>query len=702
MTYSLFISCPKGMEYLLGDELSALGLSITKTTPMGVYGEVDNLTLVYRLCLWSRIANRIQLILFNGHLLNDEQSIYRLCHQFHWQKVFTSDKTFAIEFHGKSKSIRNTMYGAQLVKDAIVDYFKRHGRRPDVDKTNPDVRLHAYLKHNELTVSLDLCGYSLHQRGYRKTPGLAPLKENVAAAVLMRSNWPSLSQQGLSLVDPFCGSGTLLIEAALIATQTAPGLLRQDQALKHWVAHVPSLWDKTRDAAKQQITPLTNRLIGFDSNPRAINLAQQSAHMAGFADDIHFKQQAINDYHPIDGQGIIVTNPPYGERLDETSALIPVYQNLGHAMSQQLSWQAFVLTTNPMLAKATGLRSHKQYQFYNGPLEAQLYCFKLDNNKQYDNIESKSSSDNQTLKNRLLKNKKHLNKWLQREDIQCYRLYDADIPEYACAIDVYDDWVHVQEYAAPRSIAQHKAEQRVLDMMKTLPQVLSVPPSQLILKQRKPQKGSNQYQSVNNKQQFLTVREGKAKFYLNLHDYLDTGLFLDHRALRRHFHETTAGKLVLNCFCYTGTFSVQAALGGAKTVNVDLSNTYLNWAKKNFKLNQLKLEEHQFIQADCLEWLKQAEQHFDVILLDPPSFSNSKRMKSTLDIQRDHVPLINSAMKLLNPKGCLYFSTNLRKFKLSPLLQGYRIKEITQKTLDEDFKRSKPSHQCFLFENKLD
>lgn len=227
MKYSLFVSCPKGLEYLLEEELKGLGLEITRVSPQGVYGEAS-LTVTYQLCLWSRIANRVQLILFSGAAFN-EQTMLQLCKHFHWQTVFTQDKSIAVEFHGASEHIRNTMFGAQVVKDGIVDHFRQlNGSRPSVDKDNPQILIHAYLKNDILTISLDLTGYSLHQRGYRSQAGLAPLKENVAAALLIRAKWPELAAKGYGLHDPFCGSGTLVIEAAMMAAHVAPGLLRQD------------------------------------------------------------------------------------------------------------------------------------------------------------------------------------------------------------------------------------------------------------------------------------------------------------------------------------------------------------------------------------------------------------------------------------------------------------------------------------------
>lgn len=276
MKYSLFISCPKGLEYLLEEEVKALGLHVTRVSPQGVYGEGD-IAVIYQLCLWSRLANRVQLLLFSGQAHN-EQSLYQLCNQFPWQTVFTADKTLAIEFHGSSAHIRNSMFGAQVVKDGIVDHFRQFkGLRPSIDREKPQIRLHAHLKQDIVTVSFDLTGYSLHQRGYRTQAGEAPLKENIAAALLLRAKWPQLAAKGYSLHDPFCGSGTIVIEAAMMASHIAPGLLRQDQSLNHWAQHQPSLWEKIRALALQQVKPLSVKLRGTDSNPKSIKIAYANA-----------------------------------------------------------------------------------------------------------------------------------------------------------------------------------------------------------------------------------------------------------------------------------------------------------------------------------------------------------------------------------------------------------------------------------------
>jgi 23S rRNA (guanine2445-N2)-methyltransferase / 23S rRNA (guanine2069-N7)-methyltransferase len=700
MNYSVFVSCPRGLEYLLEEEVKALGLRVTRVSPQGVFGEASIQTL-YQLCLWSRIANRVQLMLFSGYAGN-ENALRQLCTDFHWQTVFSPDKTLAVEFHGSSEHIRNTMYGAQLVKDGIVDHFRRlNGTRPSIDKERPQILIHAYLKNDELSVSFDLNGYSLHQRGYRTQAGMAPIKENVAAALLIRAKWPELAAQGYMLHDPFCGAGTLVIEAAMMASHVAPGLLRQDQSLNYWAQHQESLWEKLREEALAQVKSLPITLIGTDADPKAITFAKANAERAGVAPLVSFKCLSLEEsFTAVDMgiKGVLVCNPPYGERLGDTTQLVPVYQQLGKNLhTHYKGWKAAVITSSPVLAKAIGLRSNKQYTLYNGAMECKLYCFDVSaDNELKGTMNGPLSEHAQMLLNRLEKNYRHLRKWAEKSHISCYRVYDADLPEYAYAIDIYNDHAVLQEYASPASIPAHKAEKRSLEVLQVVPRALGFAADKLVVKQRKQQKGSNQYEKMAQTRKTMIVSEGNAKLRVNLYDYLDTGLFLDHRPLRLSFGKLTPGTRFLNCFCYTGSASVHAALAGALTTNVDLSNTYLLWAEDNFRLNQIDLAKHQFVQYDCREWLRVTRDRFDVIFLDPPSFSNSKRMTDTLDIQRDHSSLINSAMRLLNPGGVLYFSTNLRQFKLdAELSEKYSIQDISAQTIDQDFKRNSKIHYCF-------
>ena len=698
MNFSLFVSCPKGLEYLLEEEVKILGLKIHRVNPQGVYGEGD-LSLIYRLCLWSRLANRIQLILCQGNAAH-QKSLYETCYAFPWHTVFANDKTLAIEFHGTSPTFRNSMFGAQVIKDAIVDYFRNEqGVRPTIDRESPDIRLHAYLKNDVITVSLDLVGTSLHQRGYRISAGSAPIKENIAAAMLLRAKWPALSAEGFDLHDPFCGSGTIVIEAAMMAANLAPGLLRKDQSFKHWTQHQPLLWESIQTEARLKIKSPTIRILGTDLDASVIAKAQANAEQAGVAEWVHFETVALADCQGGAKQGLMITNPPYGERLGDAVPWIALYQQLGHILhSRYDGWQAGILTSNPMLAKAIGLRSQKQYTLYNGALECKLYCITVNAENELKTADQSPLSDGaEMLYNRLQKNYDHLKKWAKREQISCYRVYDADLPEYAYAIDIYNDHAVLQEYAAPAIIAADKVEKRSREVLQVVPRALGMAPQSMIIKQRKQQKGTSQYQKITETKRTMMVTEGQAKLMVNLHDYIDTGLFLDHRLLRLRFAKLPKGIRFLNCFCYTATASVHAALAGALTTNVDLSNTYLRWAEENFKLNHIDVSKHQFIPYDCLQWLKDTSDHFDVIFLDPPSFSNSKRMLGALDIQRDHASLIDATMRLLNRGGTLYFSTNFRSFVLSTdIMEKYSVRDISDETIDVDFKRNKRIHRCFM------
>ncbi len=306
------------------------------------------------------------------------------------------------------------------------------------------------------------------------------------------------------------------------------------------------------------------------------------------------------------------------------------------------------------------------------------------------------------LANRLVKNRKHLAKWLKREGISCYRLYDADLPEYAVAVDVYEGercWVNVQEYEAPKSIDPKSARRRLREALGVIPEVLDVPQDQVFFKVRRQQKGAAQYERLAEHRRFFEVGEHGLRFLVNFEDYLDTGLFLDHRDTRRLVGELAAGKRFLNLFAYTGTASVYAAGGGAvSTTSVDLSNTYLDWARRNLALNGFSGPEHELIQADCLRWIEQAagRRRFGLAFLDPPSFSTSKRMTATLDVQRDHVALIRAALRLLESDGVLVFSNNLRRFRMDlDALSDLAIENITAATLPKDFARNPHIHGCW-------
>ncbi|MCL4106600.1 UNVERIFIED_CONTAM: hypothetical protein GTU68_009734 [Idotea baltica] len=360
-------------------------------------------------------------------------------------------------------------------------------------------------------------------------------------------------------------------------------------------------------------------------------------------------------------------------------------------------WQAAVFTADIALGKATGLRSYKRYALFNGALPSSLLLFDLANNQ----IRG-TATGAEMFANRIRKNKKRLSKWVKRENIECYRLYDADMPEYSVAVDVYGDKLHVAEYRAPKDVDPDAAAKRLGEVEAALPVALGISQEAISYKTRQRQRGLSQYEKEDDKGELLSVAEGSAKLLVNLNDYLDTGLFLDHRPMRLRIAKESRGRDFLNLFCYTGAATVHSALGGARsTTSVDLSNTYLAWLRKNLAHNGLGETENHRIKADCTVWLADAGCDYDLILLDPPSFSNSKSMEGSFDIQRDHAALIDSTMNVLRTDGVLYFSNNRRGFKFdADLADRYQCEDISRDTLDPDFQRNPNIHSCWRLKHR--
>lgn len=730
MSLHLFATAPHDLTELLREELLELGAAHAKTHPHGVAFNGD-LALAYRVCLWSRLANRIYLVLFDQRLDNQADLSQHL-REFAWSEHFTARQSFAVSLTGQGLGIEHTHFGALLIKDGIVDYFRATtGVRPTVDIDNPDIRIHGHVNRQQFTLSLDLSGHSLHQRGYRSgKPGAAPLKENVAAAILRRAGWLEIAAQGGSLFDPLCGSATFLIEAALMAGDSAPGLAKSAQmGFKHWLQHQPDCWNTlVAEALAREAEGLSKipPLYGADESASALALARANIQQAGYADVIELRQQSLQQGHRWGewAPGLVISNPPYGERLGDESSIKATYQQLGDLLKRDFSgWQAAILISHKALGLYFGLKAKREHPFANGPLECTLFRFEvaaewfrqpalaggqpLASQVAAQLPELAQSAGAQAFANRLRKNLKQLKTWVTQQSIQAYRVYDADMPEYSVAVDLYHTqeaglWVIVHEYAAPKTINDGKAKRHRHEILAALPGVLAIAPERIIYKLRERQRGNAQYERLETRNQFLTITEGRAKLRVNFTDYLDTGVFLDHRGVRAKLAVLAQGKSLLNLFCYTASATVQAALGGAvSSLSIDMSHTYLSWAQHNFTANGLATAHHELLQWDVLSWLEtqaaQPTRRFDVIFLDPPSFSTSKRMSGTLDIQRDYLQLIQPALSLLQPQGVLLFSTNRQKFKLdSAAFNGWQIKDITRETMPPDFMRN-PLYQAWLF-----
>jgi len=725
-TYHLIATCPKGLEQLLCRELESLGLTVVGERIGHVLCSAD-LTTIYRACLWSRLANRILLVL-NDVPVVDVDSFYQAVYDIPWLEHLPTGGSLAVDFSGTLPDINHTHFGALKTKDAIVDHCQRQaGWRPSVDTESPDLRINIRGHKGRAVIAIDLVGESLHRRGYRQLNVPAPLKENLAAALLMRADWPAIASRGGALIDPMCGSGTFLIEAAWMAMGIAPGILRVRWGFERWVKHRDDIWQPVlQDAQRREEAALQRQwpeIRGYDNHPGAIRASEENIRAAGLEGKVRVSRKEVADLvkptHRELIDGLLIVNPPYGERLGEVEELKSLYRELGDKLKQEFTgWQAAVFTSNPELGKNMGLKARKKHPFYNGPLQGVLLLFTVSDeymvSKPWQSEEEKRNAPlplltgdltpgAQMLANRLQKNRKKLRKWLKQEAIEAYRLYDADMPEYAVAIDIYGEQIHVAEYAAPATINVEDAQRRLQEAIQAIAHVFEVPQEAIVLKRRQRQRGSEQYLKQNRDGNMFPVREGNVSLLVNLTDYLDTGLFVDHRKVRRFIAENSRDKRFLNLFCYTGAATVHAAAGGAlSTTSVDLSATYLDWLAENLAYNHLGEGQHELLQGDCLQFMAECRDQFDLIFFDPPTFSNSKRMADTLDIQRDHPQLVEHAMDCLADDGLLIFSTNRQKFKLDPRLADYyEVEDKTQWSLDPDVSRLPPIHYCWFIRHRL-
>ncbi len=718
---SLFVTAATGTADLLAAELAALGIGELRAAQGGAAGTAT-LADAYRACLWSRVGLRV-LWRVAEFPVADQAGLYDGVRSIDWSEHMGEADTLAVDFSGSIPGIDHSQFGAQRVKDAIVDQFRdRSGVRPSVDRAAPALRINVHAGRGGAAVAIDLSGDSLHRRGYRGGQGAAPLKEHLAAAILLRAGWPAIAAAGGSFVDPLCGSGTLPIEAALITAGMAPGLTRARFGFERWRKHDAMLWEKLRGEAissahSDRLAP--GRIRGFDRDPNLLRDAAANAARAGLGQQLAFERSELQALPAAPAPtGLIAVNPPYGERLGEVEALRKLYALLGERLRKgYLGWEAAVLTGNPPLGRELGINARRTHRMMNGPIECRLLRIRIEP-AQFDRpyepgrpppIDAETARlrpGAQMFANRLRKNFRGLSRWARREQVSCFRIYDADMPEYAFAIDSYQTdplglggrWLYVQEYSPPATVDPARARARRAEVLSVLPEVAGLAADAIYWRTRRPQKGADQYEALNDSRERVVVEEGGLKFLVNFGDYLDTGLFLDHRIARARIRDAAQGKRFLNLFCYTGTASVYAAAGGARTTtSVDMSRTYIDWARSNLEINGFRGKEHEFVQTDCLQWLGTDDsRRYDLIFLNPPTFSNSKRMVQEFDVQRDHSTLIHSTLKRLAAGGLLLFSTNFRKFRLdSEALSEISVKDITLQTIPQDFERDQRVHRCY-------
>jgi 23S rRNA (guanine2445-N2)-methyltransferase / 23S rRNA (guanine2069-N7)-methyltransferase len=720
-------SSPRGFGDILARELRELGAADVRERALGVEF-TGPIGVAYRVCLESRVASRVFLEVAHFDAPTDE-AFYDAVRAIDWRPHIDPRRTLACDFSGRHPALTHTRFGALRLKDGICDQLRdATGERPDIATDRPAVRVHAHANGPQVTVSLDLAGEGLHRRGYRTEAGEAPLRENLAAGMLLRAGWAEKCAGAAEFLDPLCGSGTLVIEAAMIAARMAPNARRPYFGFFGWSGHDRLTWERLkREALEREIRP-TLLLRGLDSDVRVLEAARGNAHRAGLEGLVRFEPGSLRDARPAAAArpeaplaGFLAANPPYGVRLEDRDAARALMKDFGSLLREHFSgWEAAILAGSPDAGLELGIRAERVHTLWNGAIECRLLRLKVSDaaEKQFlhkggsarIDISLAETPGSKMFGNRIGKNLKLLEKWAAKEQVSCYRIYDADMPEYSFAIDRYAEapndknsqrvWLYVQEYAAPKTIEAEAVQRRRNEALAALPGVTGIDPARIHLRQRRKTARGEQYEKLGETAEFQLVEESDLRFWVNFTDYLDTGLFLDHRLTRQRLRAEAARARFLNLFAYTGSATVYAAAGKAReTTTIDMSATYLEWAQRNLAVNGFAGANHQLIQADCVAWLKSAvadRLRFDLIFLDPPTFSNSKRMDDILDVQRDHADLVHRCMALLADGGKLVFSNNAQKFKLDEdLRQRYEVNDISRATLPKDFERNPRIHACY-------
>lgn len=845
--HEFYASCPEGFEAALADELRGMGLRQVRPLK-GRVAFAGSPADAERACLWSRLASRIFVVL-GRFACTDAEDLYEATRSIAWERILRAGATIAVTARGTNDELRNSHFAALRVKDALCDrMLEVEGRRPNVDTDDPDARISLTLRGNRASIQLDLSGDPLFKRLPReatRTHAAHVLRPDYAALACAQGNWQEICSAALTntkdamgdedtaapadgsvltngsvpadgsalagstvehptptlpvLLDACCAGGGVVLEAASILADRAPGLERRNWGFQSWSEHDAATWrellneaDRRAELAKGRVA----RIVATDPSGDAVACARRILKAAGLADRVIFAQPDLDKISRKLMMPACCGGEPRGfVFLDTTETAISKMSRVldlatslqagacgAEAVRAMLSTMPTVaLTRDDLLIRALGEPARSLRVMPNNE-EAELAVFSAANGAitagegnaaaedlmpAEDAVESSVAPspattlidlgdgkpcpilipESEQFARRLRKVAKLRRKWAQREGVTCYRVYDADLPDYSAAIDLYEGsattpgrWLVIAEYAAPREVDPALAEARLLDILTLAPRILQVDPDNVFAKARIRSRGGSQYGkqaggsspgkggkprggrggSASNRpsqgagsgtpsdirtRRLPLIEEGGLTFAVNFNDYLDTGIFLDHRITRGLVREHARGKrFFLNLFAYTGTATCYAADAGVEeTVTVDLSNTYLDWAERNMEQNGFVGPDHHYVRADVMGWIRdmrQTRNRWDLIFCDPPTFSNSSKMgRRTWDVQRDHVELLVGLSRLLSREGEAIFSCNLRTFRpdIEELARaGVVLTDITGETIPEDFARNKKIHHCYL------
>ena len=722
-----------GLEAVVSRELKALGYD-NRIVGLGRIAFDADESAVCRANLWLRTSGRV-LLKLGSFPATDFGQLFDFTYALPWERWITPDGAFPVKGRSLKSQLSSVPACQKIVKKAVAEKLLAAHGVGQLEETGSTYQVEVSLLNDEATLTIDTSGSGLHKRGYRPLTGKAPLRETLAAGLVLLSFW----RPDRPFVDPFCGTGTIPIEAALIGRNMAPGINRRFAA-EDWPTLSTSLWETARTEARDLARPdLPERIIGTDIDEEALSMARFHAERAGVGADIHFQQRDFRALLSKRTYGCVIANPPYAERMGTSTDVGELYRAMPEVLRRLKTWSHFILTAYPDFEGLIGQEADRRRKLFNSRIECTYYQFHgprpsapasadstadrlpvLEGPAEFEQdtdvarpkprpaddatvqafggLSQKARQQAEIFRSRLLKRARHLRRWPTRRGITCYRLYDRDVPDVPLAVDRYEDCLHIAEYDRPheRTPAEHADW---LDLMvRTAGQVMEVDPARIFLKRRRRQRGTQQYERYANNKRVFSVSEGGLKFQVNLSDYVDTGLFLDHRITRSMVGEAADGKRFLNLFGYTGAFTVYAAAGGAKsTVTVDLSNTYLEWAQRNMRLNDLAGPSHRFVSSDAMSFLAALPEVpcYDLAVVDPPTFSNSKKTESVWDVQRDHAGLLNRLLGRMVPGGIIVFSTNFRRFKLAEAeLRDAEVREISRQTVPEDY-RNRRIHRCW-------
>ena len=760
-----FATCPKSFEPLLADELRALGTPGVRPL-RGQVAFTGQLADAYRVCLWSRLASRVVLVL--AHIeAHDADALYGSLAAIAWEGQLGRGATLAVDAHGTNAELRSTQFVALRSKDAIVDrLLAKRGSRPSVDVSHPDVRVAVRVSHGRATVGIDLSGAPLFRRGYESPSGsrrvpMAPLRADYAAALLAEGGWYRQVRHGhAALVSAFAGAGSVVVEAAAQLLDRAPGLLHAPWGFVGWLGHDEAAWDGLMDEARARAEAAQMEfeeghrslsLVAMDTRTGSEGAVRQLLRAAGMDAPVRFVRPGAS--RPADhAPGALLVCDLSWLHADEVAPQAGALAACTDLATASDCDRAVALVRDATLDRALGASPTETLSVLVGQKDATIRRYdgtSLADERPMVELPSRTGGApvcvpvllpaSEQFARRLVKVAKARAKWARREDVSCYRIYDADLPDYAVTIDLFEGselmparhgrgrWLSVYEYAAPRDVDATLARERLLDALAIAPVALGVEPQDVFVRVRTKGRGGAQYADEatgvreRNRRPGDTARpgqvplpvgahlidEGGLTFEVNFASRLDCGIFLDHRdtrALVREMAKKTKGsKRFLNLFAYTGTATCYAADGGCRhTTTVDMSAPSLSWARRNMGRNGFVGAEHEYVQADVIRWIgdqRHTRNRWDLVFCDVPTFSNSKGMRGSWDVQRDHAELLIDLSRLLTRDGVAVFSCNLRSFRpdVEKLARaGVALEDITQKTIPEDFARNPRVHHCYL------